>query len=184
MEKSLEIAPTKDSSNRYYTGNENQPYYLVDDNLEAKEYTYKIKAIDNAGNSIETNNVPINTTETTKIEADVISNLEALPSSLSTKTETSAIISWKTTYPASSQVEYGETVNYGQTTEIDNNLNQGHSILLKNLKPATIYHIRVKSKDIYGRELTSEDATFLTKSSPDEVSILKLMLTTTYLSKD
>ena len=61
---------------------------------------------------------------------------------------------------------------------MDKSLNQGHNVLLKDLKPGTTYHAKAHSKDIYGRELVGEDISFTTKVSPDDKSIIKIIVET------
>ncbi len=95
---------------------------------------------------------------------------------------TSARIDWKTNEPASSQVEYGKTQNYGSfappqpqndPTAIGPDgkpLSAGvvtHSVVLTGLEPNTTYHYRVKSKDKAGNEAISQDKTFKT-TVPEE----------------
>ncbi len=82
-------------------------------------------------------------------------------------TETSATITWATDEPATSQVEYGETADYGLSTTLDEELVTSHSVSLSGLEPNTIYHFRVKSKDEAGNEAASEDKTFTTSALPD-----------------
>jgi outer membrane lipoprotein-sorting protein len=82
-------------------------------------------------------------------------------------TETSTVITWTTNEPATSQVEYGLTTNYGSTTTLDENLVTSHSVSLSDLAAGTTYHYRVKSKDASENERTSGDYTFVT-ASPGE----------------
>lgn len=173
--KLTDVPTVKEASNTFYTGNQNQPYFLVDPELSSGKYSYKIRATDNAGNISETPELIIDTAGKA-IEIDNIVEAKGNPSSVVTKTKTSAIVTWKTTYPATSYVEYGENSSYGKKTDIDNNMNQGHSVLLADLKPATTYHAKVKSRDIYGKELESSDLTFATKQSPDDQSAIKVII--------
>ncbi len=77
-------------------------------------------------------------------------------------TETSAVITWDTDVPASSQVEYGLTVGYGSSTPLDSNLVTSHSVSLSGLTQNTTYHFRVKSTDSAGHAGSSGDFTFTT----------------------
>ncbi|MFA4996238.1 MAG: fibronectin type III domain-containing protein [Patescibacteria group bacterium] len=172
-----DINPKKENTNTNYTGNESQPYYLLDADVTSGDYVYKVKAVDNAGNSSETGVVKVNTTGKA-IETDVISDPKGTASSVVAKDKTTVTVSWKTVYPATSLVEYGASTSYGNKTELDESLNQGHNVLLKDLKPATTYHAKVTSKDIYGKELVSEDISFTTKPAPEDKSILKIIIDT------
>ncbi len=82
-----------------------------------------------------------------------------------------ATIVWYTDEAASSQVEYGKTMNYGfrSPTQPGNDPYAGtstgvtsHSIYIDHLVPGSIYHFRVKSRDAAGNETISEDRTFKT----------------------
>ncbi|MFC2000032.1 fibronectin type III domain-containing protein, partial [Chloroflexota bacterium] len=74
----------------------------------------------------------------------------------------SAVISWTTDEPATSQVEYGLTTGYGSTTILDEALVESHTVSLSGLTAGTTYHYRVKSKDAAGNEEASADYTFAT----------------------
>jgi len=56
-----------------------------------------------------------------------------------------AIISWSTTLPATSQVEFGASTNYGMLTRFDAEPVTLHSVLLTGLRPDTVYFFRVIS---------------------------------------
>lgn len=92
----------------------------------------------------------------------VISNV--ITSNLTTS---SAVISWGTDEPATSQIEYGLTTSYGLGAKGVNNLVTNHSVNLTNLNAGITYHFSVKSRDTAGNEATSNDFTFTTKESPD-----------------
>jgi hypothetical protein len=81
--------------------------------------------------------------------------------STSSETDTSAVITWTTNEPGSSQVDYGTTIEYGLTATSDE-LTTAHSITLSGLEPNTAYHYRVKSKDEAGNEASSTDNTLFT----------------------
>jgi PKD repeat protein len=85
-------------------------------------------------------------------------------------TETGAVIIWTTNEPGSSQVEYGETTEYGLTASSDE-LTTDHSITLTGLEPNTAYHYQVKSKDKAGNEASSIDNTFVTTQEKSPYSL-------------
>jgi hypothetical protein len=90
--------------------------------------------------------------------------------STSSETETSAVITWATNEPGSSQVEYGKTTEYGLPATSDE-LTTAHSITLSGLEPNTTYHYRVKSKDKAGNEASSTDYSFATAVPKSEYSL-------------
>jgi beta-lactamase superfamily II metal-dependent hydrolase len=77
-------------------------------------------------------------------------------------TTSTATITWTTNEPATSQVEHGETVEYGNSAPLDKNLVTNHSVKLSGLESNTTYHFRVKSRDAAGNEAVSEDNAFAT----------------------
>jgi hypothetical protein len=99
--------------------------------------------------------------------------------SASSITTTSALIGWTTSAPADSQVDYGTTTNYGQSTTLAATTVTNHSVALTNLSPATLYHYRVKSHDSSGNLITSADSSFVTSSgvasTPPAVSLTSVV---------
>ena len=82
-------------------------------------------------------------------------------------TATSATITWTTNEPSASQVDYGLTTSYGQTTPLDTTLVTNHTVSLSGLTASTLYHYRARSKDAAGNERLSTDATFTTAVAAD-----------------
>lgn len=71
-----------------------------------------------------------------------------------------AEIRWTTDEPSTSQAEYGtDPQNYSNSTPLNNALVTDHRAILTGLKPATVYHYRVKSRNQSGEETVSEDFT-------------------------
>ena len=62
-------------------------------------------------------------------------------------TASSAVITWATSLPASSQVEYGASTLYGSKTALNANAVVNHSVVISGLSPNTAYHYRVLSTD-------------------------------------
>lgn len=82
-------------------------------------------------------------------------------------TAAAASVSWATNEAATSQVEYGTTTSYGQSTTLDSTLVTAHTVNLSGLAASTLYHYRVKSKDAAGNLATGTDFTFTTTAPPD-----------------
>jgi len=80
---------------------------------------------------------------------------------------TGATISWTTDEVSDSQVEYGTSTTYGSSTTLDGSLVTSHGVVLSGLSNSTLYHYRVKSKDVLGNLATSADFTFTTSPPPD-----------------
>ena len=79
--------------------------------------------------------------------------------------EMSATITWSTSQPANSSVEYGLTTSYEEGTESDASMVTEHIITLNSLTPDTLYHFQVSSTDAYSYTATSGDSTFSTLGS-------------------
>jgi hypothetical protein len=86
-------------------------------------------------------------------------------------TVSGALVLWTTNELADSEMEYGVTSSYGSSAIGDATLVTSHSLSLSNLQSNTLYHFRVKSKDVAGNLVASTDQTFTTLSSADTVTI-------------
>jgi hypothetical protein len=88
--------------------------------------------------------------------APVISKLAVQPGA------DSATVTWTTNEPATTQVGYGTTGDYGTTTPLDTALVTQHTVQLSGLSPRTAYHLQVSSSDASQNTAVSDDATFTT----------------------
>jgi chitodextrinase len=79
----------------------------------------------------------------------------------------SATINWSTNEFSDSQVEYGPTLSYGNSTPLNSTMVQSHIVNLTNLSPSTLYNYRVKSKDANNNLGVSGNFTFTTQALPD-----------------
>src|SRR5690348_15675804 len=57
----------------------------------------------------------------------------------------SAVVTWMTNLPSTSQVEYGTSASYGSMTPLDSTSVTSHSVFVSGLKPGIVYHYRVHS---------------------------------------
>ena len=93
----------------------------------------------------------------------VVSNV-----SVSSVTESTAVVKWVTDEPATSQVEYGAIDAKGrnhaivETTPLNDEFNISHSVTLTGMEPDTGYYFKVMSKDSDGNEAVLGDKTFTT----------------------
>lgn len=74
----------------------------------------------------------------------------------------SATVTWATNLPATSQVEYGLTTSYGNSTSFSPQMVTAHSAIMTGLTPNTEYHYRVHSKTASNQETISPDFTVTT----------------------
>jgi len=93
-------------------------------------------------------------------------------------TSTGATITWTTDAASSSQVEYGTTSSYVNTTSLDSTLVTSHSQTLRGLSANTTYHYAVISTDS-GGTTTSADNTFTTTDAPIISSVTATSITQT-----
>ncbi|MDD1679225.1 MAG: Ig-like domain-containing protein, partial [Methanomicrobiales archaeon] len=94
--------------------------------------------------------------------APIISSVSA-----SLVTSSGATITWTTDKASDSQVDYGTTSSYGGSTTLNATMVTSHSQTLSGLTANTLYHYRVKSKDVSGNLAVSGDFTFTTVPLPD-----------------
>jgi hypothetical protein len=125
------------------------------------DYTFEVKAVDQAGNE----GTAASLSFTCHARPPIISETHVSEYPLYSCTN----IYWETDEPSTSQLEYGETADYGYSTLLDENLVTSHRLALRNLEENTSYHFRVRSKDSFSNEAISEDQTFTAIGNPDRV---------------
>jgi chitodextrinase len=121
-------------------------------------HTLTAVARDAAGNTATSASISITVDNTAPVISAVASS--AVSSSAAT-------ITWSTDEASDSQVEYGPTTAYGQTTTLNPSLVTSHSVGLSGLSASTLYHYRVMSRDAAGNLAVSADQTFTTLTPPD-----------------
>lgn len=134
--------------------------YVISGLTEGSTYYFAVTAYDTSGNesgsSAEVSKTFVDTTP------PVISAIAATNIS-----NASAVISWSTDEPATSQVEYGTTTAYGSTITLSPSFVTSHSQTLNGLQSATLYHYRVWSVDAANNVSISGDNTFTTGTTLD-----------------
>lgn len=90
--------------------------------------------------------------------------------SLSDVTPNSAVVTWRTSVPANSLVEYGETAAYGAQSPLYPAYVTEHSVALGGLSPGTVYHFSAVSEDAFGGSDRSDDGVFETPLDPLVIS--------------
>ncbi|MCX6002255.1 MAG: redoxin domain-containing protein [Chloroflexi bacterium] len=71
-------------------------------------------------------------------------------------TDVSAVVTWTTDEPASSQVLYGADSTCSKSTQVDPNLVKEHSVRVIGLEANTPYYYRIKSADADGNDSTMD----------------------------
>lgn len=105
-----------------------------------------------------------NFTFRTKDEAGVVDL------TISDVTTDSVTLTWSTTVPATTRVEYGLSSDYSDRVS-DDAFNRSHFVKLTNLKPGTLYRFRVGGVDENGNEFFSPNLTFTTEALPSLIDV-------------
>jgi thiol-disulfide isomerase/thioredoxin len=85
---------------------------------------------------------------------------------ISSYSDISATITWLTDKPATSEVEYGKTKDYGFSTTSGDELTISHKVRLTPLEPSKTYHLMVKSTEVCGKEATKTTMLTTTRKIP------------------
>ncbi|MCA9389929.1 fibronectin type III domain-containing protein, partial [candidate division WWE3 bacterium] len=148
--------------------------------LAETPYTLIVKGQDRLANEATSDAQTFTTATDTR--PPVISNLNIetiLSRSNTTGVEEGAqiTISWNTDEPTTSQVEYGEGTGtaYSQRTQEDSNLTFNHTMVISELNPSSVYHLRTIAKDSAGNIGYSVDSVTITPKRTDNA--LDLVIT-------
>ena len=147
--------------------------YLDDTVSPSTPYSYTVEALDAAGNVSAASDPATVTTPPASAGPPVISQVAA-----SQVTTTSATVSWTTDIPSSTQVLYGTSSQYGQSTALDATQVTGHSQTLTGLTPGLTYHFAVQSTGSQSNTATSTDNTFATTASNVTLPDMKILVPT------
>ena len=127
-------------------------------------YHFRIRTMDALGNLSVSNNQTFTTLPLPDQSPPVLSNINTAFLSHS-----AILINWVTDESATSQIEYGETTRYENTTPLNATLVLNHSLSLTGLTPDATYHFRVRSLDAAGNLSVSVDQIFQTPKAPDQI---------------
>jgi hypothetical protein len=136
--------------------------------LPKTPYGLIINGRDTLGNQVTSD--PQDFTTATDTRPPYISNISIegatvpVSGSLNQASTSQLVVTWTTDKLSSSQVEYGEGTGntYPQVTNQDGNLTLNHLVVISNLTPSKVYHLRVLSKDGDGNISTSIDNVAIT----------------------
>ena len=127
-------------------------------------YSYTVEAFDAAGNISQQSDSATVTTPAPSNNPPVISAVTS-----SNITQTTAMITWTTDIPSSSQVLYGTSSSYGQSTPLDSSQVTSHSQTITGLTAGTTYHFAVQSTGSASNMSTSGDNTLTT--APNDITL-------------
>lgn len=127
-------------------------------------YTLVVKGTDHSGNQATSD--PQNFTTSLDTRPPKVYNVKVEGSASSKDNASSAqlVVSWTTDEPATSQVELGDGTGatYTIRTSQDSHLTQNHLVVIPNLTPSKVYHLRVVSLDAAGNTTKSADVVTIT----------------------
>lgn len=149
--------------------------------LPQTDYLMVVKGRDKIGNEASSDSQRLTTATDTR--SPQISELHVEGSNIPQVTQTAQeqtaqlIVSWNTDEPATSQVEFGEGTgtSYSQKTQEDSNLTFNHIVIISNLTPSKVYHLRSISKDKVGNVGNSIDTVTITPKATENA--LNLVIT-------
>ncbi len=126
---------------------------------DGSAWSFSVLSQDSAGNRAESEPSVFETPSAADTTRPAISGLVVLA-----VTSAAAEVRWTTDEPSDQQVEYGETEEYGLATPLDESFSGSHVVRIAGLYPATLYHVRVLSRDSSGNLARSSDVAFETAS--------------------
>jgi hypothetical protein len=118
-------------------------------------YHFRVRSVDANGDTGLSGDLTFTTAATTPLPT--ISGVAS-----SNITASGATITWTTNTGTSSQVKYGTTAAYGQTSALNSSLVTSHSVTLSGLSASTLYHYQAVSVDGSANQAVSTDFTFTT----------------------
>ena len=123
-------------------------------------YHFRVHSSDASGNAATSGDFVFTTSSAADTTPPIVSAVSA-----TNVTTSSATITWTTNEPADSQVDYGTTTSYGQSTPLATARVTSHAMNLSSLPEGTTLHYRVRSRDAAGNAVTSSDFVFTTASA-------------------
>ncbi len=90
-------------------------------------------------------------------------------------TSTSTLITWETDVNSDSEVNYGLNKDYGIARDAFPDKTK-HSVLIDDLEPAMLYHLRIGSADAVGNQALTGDYTVTTKTTLSKKALDKIPL--------
>jgi len=163
-EKSLS-APVKDHS------------ISILDLQDNTNYSIYATGIDQYGNSAKSDTSTFKTSLDSRPPKIADLAIEATSTGTGTDAKAQIAVSFKTDESATAQVEYGEgssSESYTSKTQEDTSYSTNHVVIIGNLDPSKIYHLRAVSRDRAGNTTNSEDNAVITKK-PSESAFNLIM---------
>ncbi len=141
--------------------------------LPNTNYNLQVKGRDKIGNEANSDTQTFTTATDTRppLISEISIEGSTVPPTQTAGQDSTAqlVVAWNTDEPATSQVEFGEGSgsSYSQTTQLDNKLTYNHLVVISNLTPSKVYHLRAVSKDEAGNLTHSVDNVVITPKATD-----------------
>jgi PKD repeat protein len=135
--------------------------YKIDNLIDGLTYYFVVTVYNISGNESGYSNQVSKYISSIDTTVPVISGVYA-----DNITSNSVTINWTTNEAADTQVEYGTTYSFGNTTNLDSSLLTIHSQTI-NVAPSTQYYYQVISSDVSGNLAVSDNHTFTSAELQD-----------------
>lgn len=137
---------------------------VISDLLPHTAYTLVVKGRDKAGNEATSNAQTFTTSADTRPPSVANLKVEAAIEGVGEEATAQLIVSWDTDELSSSQVAYGEgsSGNLSNKTQLDTSRTYNHLMVISNLSPAKVYHLKVLSMDEADNEAQSVERVIIT----------------------
>ncbi|HEY4706378.1 MAG TPA: CFI-box-CTERM domain-containing protein [Thermodesulfobacteriota bacterium] len=122
-------------------------------------YYFRVRSADESGNAAVSANFTFITAAPADATPPVISSVKAADI-----TSKSAVVTWTTDEPSTSQVEFGTNGSFTASTPLMTGLTTVHSALIEGLQSFTAYNFKALSSDAAGNAATSPAGTFTTSN--------------------
>src|SRR3989344_7863713 len=160
LDKTLAVSAPNSTSANFFVGAQNTTRFsgLID---EVRMYNRALSAqeILDVYNDTGSGGFPPPPPPPPDITPPVISGISS-----SAITQTGATISWTTDEPSDTQIDYGLTTGYGNSSALNSALVSSHSAAISGLSAATAHNYRVKSRDAAGNLAISSNNIFTTSA--------------------
>jgi len=163
----IEYGKDQDDYDKKYSSSKrtiNHDVTLKNLNLSTTYY-YQISSADKQGNTVS---LKYKSFRTSDLEPDIVLslyNLSPLTANDKNIGTDRVIISWETNKLADGEIRYGTNPNKLKTVSVDGLRSLRHQKEILGLESDTVYYFEVKSKDVFGKTITSPKTSFRTKSS-------------------
>lgn len=139
---------------------------------ELTPYTFQAKGVDEHGNTASGPLETVTTPGDTRAPRLLNMTVEVRSSGVGAAQKAQLVINWETDELSSSQVEYGPGISsdsYPSKTQEDPALSTTHVVIVPELEPAKLYHLRAVSRDSAGNTGTTIDTTAITGKAHQSV---------------